>query len=322
MKLYPLKFKPILKEIAWGGNKLAHYYNKNASVDKNIGESWELSGVKTSLSVVTNGYLKGNNIQELIEIYMGELVGEHVYRKFGIEFPLLIKLIDANDTLSVQVHPDDATAKKRHSAYGKTEMWHILNADSNAKLALGFKKKTDLTDLLEHIESNTVEELLNFEEVYPGETFFVPAGCIHAIGKGIVVAEIQQTSDITYRIYDWGRNLENRPLHIDLAMDVIDYNAKQEKKIHIASENNQTTPLVECNYFTTNLLTYTKTVVRDMTAFDSFVIYLCTHGSAKIICQDHIEAVNIGETILIPSSIANIQIEPEKDVKLLEVYIK
>ncbi|MGL4908022.1 MAG: type I phosphomannose isomerase catalytic subunit [Bacteroidales bacterium] len=323
MKLYPLKFNPILKEITWGGSKLSECYGKKADAKKKIGESWELSGVTDSLSVVANGALKGNNIQELVQIYMGELLGQHVYERFGEEFPLLVKLIDANDTLSVQVHPDDATAAERHHAYGKTEMWYVLENEPDAKLAFGFRAPTNAEKLIEHTDNCTVEQLLNFEQVQAGDTFFIPAGCIHAIGKGIVIAEIQQTSDITYRVYDWGRDATNRPLHMDLAVDVINYGTKHGEKIPPKQVHNQASSLVDCPYFTTNLLAYNEPVYRNMEDFDSFVIYLCIGGSAKIISAGHSEEITMGETILIPASIANIKIEPQAgEAKFLEVYIK
>jgi mannose-6-phosphate isomerase len=322
MELYPLKFNPIFKEIVWGGSRLHTILNKRVAADKNIGESWELSGVKGNLSVVSNGYLKGNNIEELVEVYMGELVGEKVYEQFGPEFPLLIKFIDANEPLSVQVHPDDATAAQRHHAYGKTEMWHVIDAEPNAELIVGFRKETNLTEMLEHIESNTLKDILNVEQVKAGESYFIPAGCIHAIGKGLLIAEIQQTSDITYRVYDWGRSLPNRPLHIDLAMDVICYHAAQGHKTEPTQALNQPAQLVTCPYFTTNKLTLTNGIRRSYEEQDSFVIYICTAGAATVTCGRQSESVGKGETLLIPASLAGeVLVEPQARTELLEVYI-
>jgi mannose-6-phosphate isomerase len=322
MNLYPLKFKPILKEIVWGGSRMRTILNKNVAADKHIGESWELSGVKGNLSVVNNGYLKGNNIEELIEIYMGELVGGKVYEQFGVEFPLLIKFIDANEPLSVQVHPDDATAAQRHHAYGKTEMWHVVDAEPNAELIVGFRREANLTEMLEHIESNTLKDMLNVEQVKAGESYFIPAGCIHAIGKGLLIAEIQQTSDITYRVYDWGRNLPNRPLHIDLAMDVICYHAAQGHKVAPPPALNRPEPLASCPYFTTNKLTLTQGIRRRYEDIDSFVIYICTGGAATVTCGGQPESVGKGETLLIPASLAGeVLLEPQDQADLLEVYV-
>ncbi|MDR3365800.1 MAG: class I mannose-6-phosphate isomerase [Prevotellaceae bacterium] len=323
MELYPLKFKPIFKEIVWGGSRMRTILGKSVAANKNIGESWELSGVKGNLSVVSNGYLKGNNIEELIEVYMGELVGEKVYGRFGQEFPLLIKFIDANEPLSVQVHPDDATAAQRHHAYGKTEMWHVLDAEPNAELIVGFRKETNLTEMLEHIEKNTLRDILNVEPVKAGESYFIPAGCIHAIGKGLLIAEIQQTSDVTYRVYDWGRNLPNRPLHIDLAMDVICYHAAQGHKIAPPQALNRPEPLASCPYFTTNKLTLTQGVRRSYAEMDSFVAYICTGGAATVGCGGQSESVSKGETLLIPASLAGeLRLEPQGKAELLEVYIE
>ena len=199
--LYPLKFKPILKQTLWGGSKLAGK-GSNPHIRESIGESWEISGVQDNISEVAEGPLAENTLEELIEIYMGDLVGDKVYDKFGVEFPLLIKYIDARDNLSIQVHPDDATAKERHNAYGKTEMWYLLDAEPEAGLIMGFKHDTTQQEYLQGLHNNTLPALLNTEKVKKGDCFFIPAGTVHAICKGCFIAEIQQTSDITYRIYD------------------------------------------------------------------------------------------------------------------------
>ncbi|MDR3245260.1 MAG: class I mannose-6-phosphate isomerase, partial [Prevotellaceae bacterium] len=209
MELYPLKFRPIYKERVWGGNKLSTVINRTKPDKKPVGESWELSSVEENLSVVTNGFLKDNDIQELIETYMGDLVGDKVYEKFGIEFPLLFKLIDSAERLSVQVHPNDEIALKRHKAYGKTEMWYVIDASGNSPIYVGFNKKLDREEFAARVENGSLTEVMNVEEARKGDVFFLPAGRIHAIGEGLLIAEIQQTSDITYRIYDWGR--ENNP---------------------------------------------------------------------------------------------------------------
>jgi len=224
MSLYPLKFKPILKEKIWGGNNLSQLLNKKKT-GKKIGESWEISGVDNNISIVSNGFLKGNNLQEVIEIYMNELVGDKIYDIFGTEFPLLIKFIDAQEDLSIQVHPNNNQAKEKHNAFGKTEIWYVLHAEKEAKLISGFSKELTKDLLHKHLINNTLEETLNYEKVKTGDVFFIPSGRIHSIGKGIVVAEIQQTSDITYRLFDYNR-LENgklRELHTQDALDVIDF---------------------------------------------------------------------------------------------------
>jgi len=192
MELYPLKFKPILKERIWGGKRLNTMFGKDLEGKENIGESWELSAVEDNISVVTNGFLEGNDLQELVEIYMGELVGEKVYEKYGLEFPVLIKLIDANDDLSIQVHPDDETAKERHNSYGKTEMWYALDDTEEPRLITGFSRKTNKEEFLERLNDNSITNLFNYENVSKGDVFFVPAGRVHAICSGNLIAEILQ----------------------------------------------------------------------------------------------------------------------------------
>ena len=237
--LYPLKFHPILKKKIWGGERLAYKSEKH---EESIGESWEISAVEDNISVVSNGILADNDLQELIEVYMGDLVGDHIYEKFGIEFPLLIKYIDANDDLSIQVHPDDKTAKERHNAYGKTEMWYIVDAEKDASLVLGFNHEIDKATYLQALHHNKLMDLLNVQKVKKGESFFIPAGLVHAIGKGCLIAEIQQTSDITYRIYDYNRkdaNGNTRELHTDLATDVIDYSYQPQHRVNYTPRDNQ-----------------------------------------------------------------------------------
>jgi len=195
--LYPIKFKPIVKEKIWGGTRLKNLLNKNVEEMSNAGESWEISACGEDLSIVENGFLKDNNIQELIEIYMGDLVGDKVYDKFGLEFPLLIKFIDANDYLSIQVHPDDEFAFKHHNSFGKTEMWYIVDAEKDAELIVGFNQEMNKQKYLQHYGSGTLRDVLNFDKVKNDDVFFMPAGRVHATGPGILFAEIQQTSDLT-----------------------------------------------------------------------------------------------------------------------------
>lgn len=323
--LYPLKFTPIYKDKIWGGNKIKSILNKDFGNIPNCGESWELSGVEGNVSVVSNGYLSGNTLEELIEIYMSDLVGEKIFETYGVEFPLLIKFIDANDDLSIQVHPDDKMAKTRHNAYGKTEMWYVMQADSGSKLQSGFNQKVDEDKYLFKLEHNELTDILNFEEVTAGDVFFIPAGRVHAIGKGILLAEIQQTSDITYRIYDYDRRDDKgnpRELHTDLALDAIDYTLYPEYKSAYTSKTNESVELVKCNYFTTNVLEIKKEIEKDYNKLDSFVIYICLEGELQIETESGSELLQKGETILIPASIENVQLKPKSDsVKLLEVYI-
>jgi mannose-6-phosphate isomerase len=323
--LYPLKFTPIYKDKIWGGNKLKTVLNKDFGDLPNCGESWELSGVEDNVSVVSNGLLAGNSLEELIEIYMGDLVGDQVFENFGIEFPLLIKFIDANDDLSIQVHPDDKMSKERHNAFGKTEMWYVLQADAGSKLQSGFNQEVDQDKYLFKLEHNELTDILNFEEVAAGDVYFIPAGRVHAIGKGILLAEIQQTSDVTYRIYDYDRRDDQgnpRELHTELALDAIDYALLPEYKTHYETKLNESVELVKCNYFTTNLLDLDGVVEKDYIKLDSFVIYICLEGEVNIETESGSETIQKGETILIPASIENVLLKPAlTSAKLLEVYI-
>lgn len=327
MSLYPLKFEPIFKERIWGGNKLETRFGKNLGGKTNIGESWELSAVDENISVVANGSLAGNNLQELIEIYMDELVGEKIYEQFGTEFPLLIKLIDANSDLSIQVHPNDKQAKERHHAFGKTEMWIALDDADCPKLITGFNQDTNQETFLKKLSEGTVTGLFNYEAVKKGDAFFVPAGRVHAICSGNLIVEIQQTSDITYRIYDYDRKDKEgngRELHLDLALDVMDYTRVKSPKVNYSPVTNQAVELVSCNYFTTNLIDCTATVERDYYAFDSFVVLICTEGTC-LLKPNNAESIEMkmGETVLLPASLNNVSYQAINGAaKLIEVYIK
>lgn len=326
MELYPLKFVPILKERLWGGTRLGTELGKKIDKKRNIGESWELSAVEGSLSVVSNGYLAGNDIQDLVEVYMEDLVGEKVYEKYGLEFPILVKFIDANADLSVQVHPDNETARERHRANGKTEMWYILDDTEAPKLIIGFDRDTDRKQLLEKLEDGTASELFRYEQVRKGDAFFIPAGRVHSIGAGNLLLEIQQTSDVTYRIYDYDRvdnNGEKRELHLDLALDIIDYSEVKQSKIDYKPKSNQLSELVDCDHFVTDLLLVDQTLRRDYYRFDSFVIIVCVEGEC-VISGEHFdpEIISKGETVLLPASIPSIEIEPRiKPCKLIETYM-
>ncbi len=324
-KLYPLKFEPILKDKIWGGRKLRDFLNKKDASDK-AGESWEISGYKDNISVVSNGFLAGNTLQELIEVYMGDLVGEGVFEKFGIEFPLLIKFIEAQDDLSIQVHPDDKLAHERHNSYGKTEMWYILQAEKNAHLILGFNKKIDKDTYLLYLNNKTLPEILHEEKVSSGDVVFLPAGRVHAIGAGILLAEIQQTSDLTYRIYDYNRKDTSgnlRELHNDLALDAIDFSLPDQYKIDYERTENKSSEMVTCNYFTTNFLKFNQPVEKDYGLIDSFVIYMCVGGKFEIDFKgEEAIPVTMGETVLIPAELNELTIKPDQSAEILEIYIK
>ena len=323
--LYPLKFKHIYKDRIWGGSRFANMLGRNDVNSDSCGESWEISAVQDNISLVSNGFLKGNDLQEVIEVYMDELVGQKVYEKFGIEFPLLIKFLDSNDVLSVQVHPDDDVAKERHKAYGKTEMWYVLSADENSQLIVGFERNSSKQELAEAIKKQTLPQLLHSEDAKKGDVFFLPAGRVHAIGKGMLLAEIQQTSDVTYRIFDWNRvdqHGNSRDLHVDLAMDVIDYEAKDSYKTPYADKINETAKLVTCPYFQINYMRFDSAVEKDYYAIDSFVVYMCLEGSATInFGGNYEEQIVKGETVLIPAELHKIIVTPKGETQLLEIYI-
>ena len=320
---YPIKFTPILQEKIWGGNKLRDILNKDTQLE-DVGESWEISGVKNFISEVANGSEKGKKLTELISEYQGDLLGKKIYAAFGDDFPLLIKFIDARTDLSVQLHPNDALAKKRHDSFGKTEMWYVMQADKGSKLNIGFKKSTNKEEYVEHLENGKILDLLNFEEVDKGDSVFINTGKVHAIGGGILLAEIQQTSDITYRIYDWDRvdaQGKSRELHTELALDAIDFEKKDDYQLDYATTANTSSEIASCEYFTTNFLPVEGEINKDYSALDSFVILMCVDGKAALDISGSKEEIVRGETVLIPANTRNLKITAEK-AELLEVYIK
>ena len=323
-KLYPLKFKSIFKEKIWGGQKIRTILGKDFAPLTNCGEMWVVSGVQGDQSIVENGFLAGNELNELVEVYMGDLVGEKNYEKYGNEFPVLIKFIDANDYLSIQVHPDDALAKKRHGGNGKTEMWYVLDAEPGSELISGFKKKVDKEEYLEHLENKTIKDILNVEKVKEGDVFYIPSGRVHALGPGILLAEIQQTSDITYRIYDWDRpGIDGvmRELHTDLAVDAIDREVYDDYKTSYDKEKNKSVELVSSPNFVTNLLDIDINLQKDYSALDSFVVLLCVDGSFMLDCDDGEMKVNKGEAAVIPAVTEKLILKPFIETKIIEIYI-
>lgn len=323
-ELYPIKFEPVLKEKIWGGTALVNRFNKKGHSSKKYGESWELSALAGDLSVVSNGFLAGNNIEELIEVYMGDLTGDAVFEKFGNEFPLLIKIIEAREDLSIQVHPGNDLAGKRHNAYGKTEMWYILECEKNSKIFTGFKNPVSKLKYLEALRRGELASLLNAEVPGLGDVFFTPAGRIHAIGAGNILVEIQQTSDITYRIYDWNRvdpEGKSRELHTELALDAIDFSSSGKAMFQKSYPINSTGNLVLCEFFTTNILRFDEPVIKDYNLIDSFVIYICLEGEFVIRWEDNREPVLKGETVLLPAMIKDVILEPGAEAVLLEVFI-
>jgi mannose-6-phosphate isomerase len=316
---YPLQFDPILKERIWGGEKLKTVLNKSIT-SQITGESWELSTVEGDVSIVSNGVLKGKSLTELIENHPEEVLGIAVYKKFGKQFPLLFKYLDAKTDLSIQVHPNDALAKKRHNSFGKTEMWYIMQADENARIIVGFNEKSNAKEYVAHLENKTLLDLLEEVNVKTGDVFFLETGTVHAIGAGLVVAEIQQTSDITYRLYDFDRvdadgNL--RELHIDLALEAINYNKVETHKTY-SKETNKSNVMVNCHYFTTNYFPLDGTVKVSKTS-ESFRVYMCTEGTFRLEYNQITYNYKKGDTILIPAVMNRYTLAGK--AALLEIYI-
>ncbi len=298
---YPLTFYPLLKERIWGGTKLKTYLNK--PIDSQItGESWEISTVPEEVSVVKEGAFEGKNLSELIDLYPEEILGKTIYARFGKQFPLLFKYLDAREDLSIQLHPNDQLAKIRHNSFGKTEMWYVMQADENARLIVGFKEDSSREEYLQHLENKKLISLLNEVPVKKGDVFFLETGTIHAIGAGIVIAEIQQTSDITYRIYDWDRvdaHGNGRELHTELALDAINYKTTSSKKEYKAIEN-KSTSLVDCPYFKTNIILLNGEVLIEKSD-DAFRVLMCTEGSFELFFNDSKYEYQTGDTVLLPA---------------------
>jgi mannose-6-phosphate isomerase len=323
--LYPFKFEPILKEIIWGGDEICRF--KNIQPQRSgIGESWEISHVKDNVSIVANGDLKGKSLEELIETYGEKLLGQAVIDRFGTTFPLLIKFIDARDSLSIQVHPDDDLAKKRHNSFGKTEMWYVIQAAKTAFLYSGFAQSITPEQYVQSLDDDTFINYLQKHEIQAGDVFFLPAGRVHAIGAGCFIAEIQQTSNITYRIYDYNRKDAQgnpRELHTELAKDAIDYKVYPDYKLQYTAEKKETEALIDCPYFTTELIDAKKDRKIQRTQKDTFSIYICLKGTVKLTdAQSYSIELKQGETALVPAENTLTTLQFEEDSRLLETYIQ
>ncbi len=322
--LYPLKFKAIYKEKIWGGTKINTVLGKDFSPLSSCGESWEISGIEHESNKVMNGFLKGNTLNELLNVYMGDLVGEKVFDVYGDKFPLLIKFIDAKDNLSVQVHPDDSLAKKSDIENGKTEMWYVLDAEDHARIQIGFNTPMTKQKLEKHIHAGNLEDVLHYIETKAGDVFYIPAGKVHAIGKGVLLAEIQQSSDITYRLYDYNRKDSTgnlRPLHLQEAYQAIDYDNNEQEVLRSIPECNKTLTLVRSPFFITNVMLFDKKVEKIYADMDTFVIYICLEGHARIQYAEGEECISKGECLLMPAIIEDAVFIPDGTCKLLEVYL-
>ena len=318
-KIYPLQFDPILKERIWGGEKLKTVLNKPIT-SKITGESWELSTVEGDVSVIANGDLKGKLLTEVIDEAPNEILGTEVHERFGKQFPLLFKYLDAREDLSIQVHPNDALAKKRHYSFGKTEMWYIMQADPEARIIVGFKEDSNANEYVEKLKSNDLLSILDSVNVKEGDVFFLETGTVHAIGAGLVVAEIQQTSDITYRIYDFDRvdaQGNTRELHVDLALEAINYEKVETHKEYLEEEN-QSNSIVNCPYFTTNFIPLTDTINISKTG-NSFTVYMCIDGAFEIEYDMNMYQYQKGDTVLIPAAMDYYVMSGKASI--LEIYI-
>lgn len=325
MSMYPLKFKPILKSTIWGGERIIPY-KQLVDTQKQVGESWELSGVKGNESVIVNGKYAGLTLPDLIAQEGANLLGVKNYERFSQEFPLLIKFIDARQDLSIQVHPNDKLAWERHQSKGKTEMWYVVSADEGAHLRSGFAKQVTPAEYEASVNDDTITDLLTDYLIQPGDVFFLPAGRVHSIGAGAFIAEIQQTSDITYRIYDFKRrdaNGNTRELHTELAKEAIDYTVESDYRTHYIARENQEVELVSCPYFTTSLYELTQEFTLDYSALDSFVVLICMSGQATFMTDSGDEFVmHQGETVLLPATAQWLRIRPVGKCNLLTSCVK
>lgn len=354
--LYPLKFKPFFKEKIWGGTKIESELHRPVRNMSRCGESWEISAIEDNVSVIANGFFADDNdLNELLEVYMGDLVGDKVYDEFGLGFPLLVKYIDATDDLSVQVHPDDKLAQERYGMNGKTEMWYVIDAEPGAGLYVGFKDGVSRDDYWNAVEAGNVDELLRFYPVKKGDLFFIPAGTVHAIGKGVLLAEIQQPSDVTYRIFDWNRvdaDGNARELHIDEAIDAIHFenevdneptntpdddeknengNENEEKvkevclipagKVDYEEKFNTTSTLLRSRFFNLNEIYFEKPLKKNYADIDSFIIYMCIEGNVQCFTEEEQIELKQGEVMLVPASTNELNLIPTQKSKLLEVYL-
>ena len=319
MKFYPITFYPIIKERIWGGTKLNTYLNKKVEID-NAGESWEISTVYNDVSIANDGFFDGKNLNEIIELYPEEILGKKVLDIYGLEFPLLFKFLDAHQDLSIQLHPNDELAKRRHNSFGKTEMWYVMQADKDARIVVGFKEESNKKEYLKHLENNSLVTILNEIPVKKGDVFLLETGTIHAIGAGIIIAEIQQTSDVTYRIYDWDRvdaNGNRRELHTKLALEAINYN-KVNSKISYSKTVNKNNSVIENAYFTTNIIPLEGECFWKKTK-EAFTVFMCTEGTFTVTIDNAVFEYKKGDTVLIPAVIKELLLNGNATV--LEISI-
>lgn len=315
------KFEPLLKQTLWGGDKIIPFKHLDTQMER-VGESWELSGVKDNETIVAGGKDKGKSLNQLVREQKEKLVGQENYLRFGDEFPLLIKFIDARQDLSIQVHPDDETAHRQGKARGKTEMWYVLESADGARLYSGLKQKITSEQYKAMVEDDTITDALARYEVHEGDVFFIPAGRIHAIGAGCFVAEIQQTSDVTYRIYDFKRKDKDghyRELHTKEAAESIDYTVLPNYRAGYEPKENEGVQLVECPYFTTAVYDLTEPMTLDYSDLDSFIVLIAVKGEATVTCQGESMSFRMGDTILLPATTEEVKVDGT--VRFLETFV-
>lgn len=318
----PIKFKPILKQTLWGGGKIVKFKGIDGHDGEQIGESWELSGVPGNESVAANGEYEERTLTEIVATEKERLVGTDNYKRFGDEFPLLIKFIDAKQDLSIQVHPDDEKAQKYGLRNGKTEMWYIMNSDADASLRCGMKAKITPERYKEMVAAGTICDAIAEYPVKEDDCFFIPAGRIHSIGKGCFLAEIQQTSDATYRIYDFNRRDKDgnlRELHTEKAAECIDYTVLNDYRTEFTAEKNRGVQIVSCPFFNTAVYDLDEPMTLDYSELDSFVVLIGLKGEARLTDNEgNTTTLRGGETLLVPASTATIKVDGS--IKFLETY--
>ena len=322
--LYPTKFEPIFKDKIWGGERIQTVLKKDFRPLPNCGETWEVSGVQGNISIIANGEFAGLSLNDMTSKFKSEFVGEMVYEQNGNDFPLLIKFIDANDDLSIQVHPGDELAASRHQSFGKTEMWYVLYAEPNAFLYNGFNREISPEEYEKRIEDNTILEVLNKETVSAGDMFFIPAGRVHSIGKGIMIAEIQQTSDITYRIYDFDRKDDSglgRQLHTEESKAAIDYKLYDSYKADYTPQLNSLVNAVDCPYFKTGVIALKGEIEVDLKQRSSFTIVICVEGDARLRVNEYEESLTKGEVVLLPSCFDSYKLFSSENCRIVETFV-
>lgn len=335
-KLYPIKLIPEPRERVWGGNYLVKTLKKDFLQDdrkeekinweeKKIGESWEIWNLYGGSSTILNGFLAENNIDDISETYMGDFMGDDIYQYYKGMFPIMVKILDINDKLSVQVHPNDQTAFDMEDSYGKAEFWYIMEAKPNSAIYMGFNKEVTPQELYDRIQNGTVEEILNKIIPKKGDCFYIQPGCVHSAGGGVIIAEITESSDITYRIYDWGREHDPktaRKMHLQEAIDIIDYKKYDDEKYHFKNITSSTA-IVNTKYFIIKSILLSESLKKNHSTANSFTVYICIEGEAEIATANHIkETIGKGDTIIIPAGMDDYTLSPSRpNTLLIEVYM-